>query len=200
MPVDLEAERLALERERLREEVRQRDEELALQRLQIEASVPKPETRSWRTELRTVFLGSLPLLTALVAPTIGLVQFGLSQEYAAQAAAEARKREAELGAATARLEARKAFDAKKLQLYAQAITVSGKLAAEPVGSIAFKKAQQEFERLYWAELPLVETEPVERAMIQLRGAIYGEDVEEINQRVIDLARAVRGELNQIYQR
>ena len=200
MSVDLESERLALERERLQEEVRQKDEELALRRLQVEATLPRPEPKEWRKELWTAFLASLPLFTALVAPTIGLVQFGLSQKSAALATADARKRESELRAETALLEARKAFDAKQLRLYEQAIAVSGKLAAEPVNSEGFKKAQQEFERLYWAELPLIETKPVESAMIRLRGVIYGDDLEEINQAVIDLAKAIRGELDQIYKR
>jgi hypothetical protein len=199
MPTDLERERLELERERLQEETRLKEAGLELARRRLEASLPRTD-RSWGAALRASLVATIPLAAALAAPTIGLIQFGLSQEQAAKAAANARIAESEARAETARLEARKAFNAKRLALYEKAIAVTGRLASDRMDSPGFEQARRDFERLYWAELPLVEDTEVRQAMVKLRPALYRPDAEEINQLIIDVAHAIRAELRDMYGR
>ena len=200
MPTDLERERLALVRERLQAEIRQKDEALELQRRRFEASIPRAEPQSWRTTLRAMIVAAVPLLAALTAPTVGLIQFGLSQEQAARVTAAARTREAELRAETARQEANRAFNTKRLALYERAILVTGRLASEPIGSPQFQKAQRGFESLFWSQLPLVEDEGVRRAMAELRAELDVRDPNGINQSVLNVANAIRADLREIYGR
>lgn len=198
MAEGLEREWLALERERLREAVRQREEELRLEALRLQPTTEKPPG-FWR-ELGSSFAAGIPIITALITTSAGLWQFGLLQKQGAVASAEARTREAELRAETERREARKAFDAKRLSLYEKAISVSGRLASDPISSPAFEQARRDFERLYWAELPLVESKGVAGAMVKLRAriALRQPSAEDINQGVIDLAHAVRVDLRDVY--
>jgi hypothetical protein len=197
---DLDRERLELERERLQAEIRHKEAALELEQRRFEASIPRAEPPSWRGTLKATMLATAPLLTALIAPTLGLVQFGYSQVQSAKASATARTREAELRAETARQEASRAFNAKRLALYEKAISVTGKLASEPIGSDGFKRARRQFESFYWSQLPLVENEGVSNAMAELRTGVINGDAAEINQGVIELAKAVRADLREIYGR
>src|SRR5436190_1976457 len=101
----------ALEMEKLRiaEESRLREAELELERRKFEASLPRPEQVSWSRRLGGALVAALPLITAVIAPSFAIWQFGLAQDSAARQAAEARTYEARERAEAQRLDARKAY-------------------------------------------------------------------------------------------
>lgn len=199
MSAEREQARQLLELKRLEAEVHFKEAACELMRRRLAAPAAKPE-RSFGASLRAALVGAIPLIAALAAPTAGLIQFGLSQEHGARATAAARIAEAGARAEASRTEARKAFNAKRLQLYEKAITVTGRLASERMDSPGFDKARRDFERLYWAELPLVESPEVSQAMARLRPALYRDDPDDLNQCVIEVANQIRADLRDVYGR
>jgi hypothetical protein len=65
-----------------------------------------------------------------------------------------------------RIEVTKPFLQKQLELYFETVQVLGKLYTLDTNSSEWKEAERRFWCLYWAELPMVEHDDVEDAMVE----------------------------------
>lgn len=185
---------LLLQEQRITEELELRRVELQLKRDELDFE--RATRKGWWSRLEKSLALAIPIFIALIAPSFSLIQYGWSQQAAAEAQAQATK-------ATAELEARKAFNAKQVELYEKTIRTTGTLLTTPLDSDEYKKAQEAFEILYWAELPLVEHPIVERAMVSFRRCLFRiENISPkdcLDERALALSQAIRASLNELYQ-
>ena len=65
-----------------------------------------------------------------------------------------------------RIEVTKPFLQKQLELYFETVQVLGKLYTLDTNSSEWQEAERRFWCLYWAELPMVEHDAVEDAMVE----------------------------------
>jgi hypothetical protein len=75
--------------------------------------------------------------------------------------------QAKKDATTREIESRKPFLELQLRLYLDAVKVAGLLVSEDVSSDSWRNMVKRFWALYWSELSMVESEAVERAMVEI---------------------------------
>jgi hypothetical protein len=105
---------------------------------------------------------------------------------------------------TRRIEVRQPFLNKQLELYFKAASVVGNFAKIKPNTEEWKKNESDFWELYWSELSIVESNQVEKAMINVGEALksYKADPindkkkEELNDRIYELAHAIRDSIKQ----
>ena len=133
----------------LQRETMERTDTLERDKLKDAEIVREKEATSKRTDRYVTGVGTLVgLLIAFVPPSFAFYQFIVTQ-----AKAEQNKRDIAI------VEARKAFISKRLDTYSKATAVASRLLISPRDSKngdTFKKAQDDYEALYWASLPFVE--------------------------------------------
>ncbi len=179
--LDLEDKRITLERERFEAERDFKNKELEVRNKQFEYELnlkaenlktENERTNSFKARLERSFASAIPFLIALATATFGLIQFGLSQRFAAEAAIRpqiegAKKQFDSLrnftlyeGARTAYFLATQAGNPKSKIFIAQKDTVS---------------ARDYFEELYWIKMPLYENEGVAYSMVEFRDTLLLRD-------------------------
>lgn len=97
----------------------------------------------------------------------------------------------DVAARTAAIEAKKPFEAERLNLYLRASSAAASLAASREKKER-DKAEQEFWTLYWGPLSIVEDKAVEANMVRLGRCIRDKECEKpIEQLALDLDYACR---------
>ena len=99
-------------------------------------------------------------------------------------------------AETRRLEARKHFLSRQLELYTDATRAAAKLATSSPDSEDFTDAAGRFWELYWGELAMVEDHQVEAAMVAMGRCLQGDcsGCGKLAQCSLNLAHACRRSL------
>ena len=100
---------------------------------------------------------------------------------------------------TRRIEVRQPFLNRQLDLYFTATEVVGSFAILKPNTQEWEKNESKFWELYWSELSIVESDQVEKAMINVGKALQpykaqpadGKTKEELNDRIYELAHAIR---------
>jgi hypothetical protein len=110
-------------------------------------------------------------------------------------AEQARLDQVEKEAATRRIEAQKPFLELQFKTYLRTTELVGKIIHLKPNTPEYAAHRTDFSRLYWAELALVESVEVARAMVVLEGALikYENDVTSggLHSAAIELAHAIR---------
>lgn len=110
-------------------------------------------------------------------------------------AEQARLDQAQKEAATRRIEAQKPFLELQFKTYLRTTELAGKIIQLKPGTPEYAALRNDFSRLYWTELALVESMEVARAMIVLETALtkYENDGtgEGLHSAAIGLAHAIR---------
>ena len=110
-------------------------------------------------------------------------------------AEQARLDQVEKEAATRRIEAQKPFLELQFKTYLRTTELAGKIIQLKPNTQEYGSLRNDFSRLYWTELALVESPDVARAMIVLEGALieYENDGTSggLHSAAIELAHAIR---------
>jgi hypothetical protein len=138
----------------------------------------------------------VPVFLPVVAAVVGAIWSVSIYVDGQREAAEKRSREIADAAQTRLIEAQKPFLDKQLELYVRASKAAGILLVTKGSTPEWLTAYREFQSLFWAELPMVESATVETAMVNLREALirYEFDVTfvtEVEKRSYCLGHAIR---------
>jgi hypothetical protein len=103
---------------------------------------------------------------------------------------------ARIQAEARRLESRKIFLDRQLELYTEATQVAATLATS-TDAAKLETAQNRFWELYWGELSMVENRSVEGAMVEIHSCLNRNCTQEdLQPLALKLAHACRDSLNQ----
>lgn len=160
--------------------------------------INKPTMGEGAARFWTVVFGGITAIGLIAAGVYTLIQY-LDAKEKDRESREKDRATLKLQIATTALAAKQAFNSKHLELCAQAAGAAGTIATSRDGSKK-RLAEDDFWRLYWGPLGIVEESEVASAMIAFGHCLEGPCTDRAPKFLaLDLAHACRAEVSKDFQ-